>query len=204
MKHLRILFGTALLLLVAAAPASASCGGSSEGRDLQKLKSTLAEMSTSDPAVIDRNLERYTQLVAHWRTFTPGEENASTRLYGDALEFWREKKAHLETGGIVDVRAGERWRSYLRSNIDEVEKRIIGTWNWWNGYTVTFNANGGASYMGSSLVQSGVGRWQSTGRNSYHVHWMKSNTNDYFTLSSDGMKLEGTYDGKPGVSTRKC
>jgi hypothetical protein len=160
-------------------------------------------MSTNDPAVIDKNLTQYTYLVEHWRSITPGKENAATRMYGDALDFWREKKAHEETGGMVDVQSGKTWASYLQKQIDELQG-IVGSWNWWNGYTVTFNANGGATYRGSSLVRSGVGRWQKTGGNSYHVHWLNSNTNDYFTLSSDGLKLEGTYDGKPGVSTRKC
>ncbi len=192
-----------------AAPAAfaqtAGCGGSSlQGHNPEKLKATLKEMSTNDPAVIDRNFKDYTQLVEHWRSITPGQDNPTAQLFEDALNFWREKKAHEETGGMVDVQAGRRWASYLQKQIDEMDQGIIGSWNWWNGYTVTFNANGGATYRGSSLVRSGVGRWQKTGGNSYRVHWLSSNTNDIFTLSADGMKLEGTYDGKPGVSTRKC
>ncbi|HET9392852.1 MAG TPA: hypothetical protein VFO29_04940 [Candidatus Rubrimentiphilum sp.] len=168
------------------------------------MRSTLKDMSTEDPAIIDRNLKNYTFLVEHWRVVTPGQENPAVRLYSDALEYWREKKARLELGDTVEVHAGKRWASFLRATIDKEEKRIVGTWNWWNGYTVTFNENGGASYRGSSLVQSGVGRWQNTGGNTYHVHWLQSKTDDYFTLSFNGMKLEGKYDGKPGVSTRKC
>lgn len=170
-------------------------------------------MSTNDPAVINQNFEKSAALVEHWRTFARSEgvdynallkKNVQFQAFEDAREFWREKKAHLETGGMVDVQAGGRWASFLHDRIDKFQKRIVGTWHWWNGYTVTFNANGGASYRGSSLAQSGVGRWQNTGGNNYHVHWLSSNTNDYFTLSSDNTKLEGKYDGKPGVSTRVC
>ena len=197
-----------------APPAFASCAGLSKDElaTLRGLKSELADMKTDDPAVINRNFDRATKDVAFLRQRLNESglagaaiiEKLTLPAYEDELEFWREKKARLETGGVVDVHSGGRWTSYLHNQIDELERRIVGTWNWWNGYTVTFNANGGATYRGSSLVRSGVGRWQNTGGNNYHVHWLTSNTNDYFTLSSDGTKLEGTYDGKPGVSTRKC
>lgn len=78
---------------------------------------------------------------------------------------------------------------------------IVGTWDWWNGLTVTFSEGGGASYRGA---QSGRGHWMHLGGNNYDVHWGTSRTYDYFTLSSDGTKLEGKFDGKPGVSTRSC
>ncbi len=123
MMKRRWFFAIVLLLLAAAAPAPpASAQAASSCGSVQKLKSALQEMSTDDPAVIDRNLKQYTAAVAHWREFNPGSENAATRLYDDAVDFWREKKAHLETGGMVDVSAGGRWASYLRSRIDEVER----------------------------------------------------------------------------------
>jgi hypothetical protein len=106
------------------AQAASSCGVSNQGgaTRLQALKATLKEMSTNDPAVIDKNLKQYTKIVAHWRLITPGEENAATRMYGDALDFWREKKAHEETGGMVDVQSGKRWASYLQGLIDQIAK----------------------------------------------------------------------------------
>lgn len=83
---------------------------------------------------------------------------------------------------------------------------LVGTWNWWNGLTVTFHRGssteaGGATYTGSSW---GSGSWVHTGGNSYRVHWNTSNTTDLFTMSRDGSKLEGMFDGKPGTSTREC
>ena len=212
MRRFRSLFAvsTAAALLFTAGslgtarPADAQsaqpCGTSGQLKRVEQIKKTLKEMSTTDPAVIDRNIKNYTEIVEHWRTMTPGEENPATRMYGDALDFWREKKAHEVTGGMVDVQSGKRWASYLQQQLDQLQG-IVGSWNWWNGLTVTFSPGGGANYRGSA---SGTGSWQQTGGKSYHVHWKGGNTNDYFTLSSDGKKLEGTYDGKPGVSTRKC
>jgi hypothetical protein len=200
------------------APALAQSSCSSSGPpgtavSLGRLESALKDMSSDDPAVINKNFALYDDVLKKWRDLarrngenwaTVAKGNATIQAYEDALEFWREKKARLELGDAVEVHSGQIYRAFLRTHIDELDKRVVGTWNWWNGYTVTFNANGGATYQGSSLVRSGVGRWQRTGQNSYHVHWLGGNTNDYFTLSPDGSKIEGTFDGKPGVSTRKC
>jgi len=137
------------------------------------------------------------------------------------------------TKGIIDITAGGKLRAYFRSaltqdeelqqqatlRLQELDKElarcqggattetsscatsIVGTWHWWNGLTVTFSPGGGASYRGSA---TGSGSWQHTGGSSYHAHWNAGNTNDYFTLSRDGTKIEGQFDGKPGTSTRKC
>jgi len=169
-------------------------------------------MSTNDPAVIDKNLAFVTQVMAKFHQMERDSGLVSSNLkgnklydaYSDALEFWREKKAQAELGSTVEIHAGSRFANYLKTQIGEYDTPV-GNWNWWNGYAVGFNANGGAWYSApNSPARGGVGRWQKTGTDSYHVHWLKSNTDDYFTLSSDGMKLEGKFDGKPGVSTRKC
>ena len=125
---IRLFSALVMLLLAMAAPSppasaqTASFCGSSSQDSLHKLKTALNEMSTNDPAVIDRNLAEYTQLVEHWRQVTPGKENPASRMYGDALDFWREKKAHLETGGMVDVQSGKRWASWLHARISQVER----------------------------------------------------------------------------------
>lgn len=101
----------------------------------------------------------------------------------------------------------ESCKSQRNGNGDETRcSSLIGTWNWWNGLTVTFHRGsstqaGGATYTGSSW---GSGSWVHTGGNSYRVHWNTSNTTDLFTMSRDGTKLEGMFDGKPGTSTREC
>lgn len=197
------LFGVSLLAIT---PPAFACGGSSEqnAKNLRALKSTLADMNTTDPAVMDQRIKQFSTLVEQYRSLTRGQETAQTLALEDALNFWREKRAQVATGGAVEVQAGKRWTAYLQTEVYKIQEPIVGTWNWWNGYTVTFNDNGGATYQGSSLVQSGVGRWQNTGGNNFHVHWLSSNTNDYFTLSPDGTKIQGKFDGKPGVSTRRC
>jgi hypothetical protein len=120
---LRLLSAIVILLLAIAAPAPpASAQAASSCGSTKSLKSALNEMSTNDPVIIDRNLKQYTAAVAHWRQFNPGSENAATRLYDDAVDFWREKKANLVTGGMVDVRAGGRWASYLHARIDQIER----------------------------------------------------------------------------------
>ena len=151
--------------------------------------------------------------------------------YNFWLERKRELDA-AGTKGLIENNAGQLWKSKLRaeltkneqeqqraaSRIDELDKQIarcqgttyekkscatsiVGTWKWWNGLTVTFVPGGRAFYRGSA---SGGGSWQKTGGSSYHAHWNAGNTNDYFTLSRDGTKIEGQFDGKPGTSTRTC
>lgn len=162
------------------------------------------------------------------------EGQAIRRTLEDELDFWREKKREIDapgTKGLIDNNAGARVKARLTSDLarDEQARQqaasrikeldnqiarcqggdsetscttsIVGTWKWWNGLTVTFTPGGGASYRGGA---SGSGSWQHTGGNSYHAHWNSGNTDDYFTLSRDGTKIEGQFDGKPGTSTRRC
>lgn len=208
MNRLALYCAVALLMLSTAAQSLAQCGGSP--RNVQALRKSLADMSTTDPAVMEYNLHAWDYTLAKLRGMDGGtdvpdsvKKSVAWQAYLDADEFWRQKRAHASLGDMAEVTAGGRYTAYLKSEIASLESPV-GTWNWWNGYKVTFNKNGGATYQGTSLVDSGVGRWDKTGTDSFHVHWLKSNTNDYFTLSSDSRKISGKFDGKPGVSTRRC
>lgn len=200
---------------------------------LKRVKAEQIAMQTTDRSVADEHLAEAVKGLATARKVY-GEDSDVAKVYEDQRDFWQAKRSQLALGIGVgggdayvqmmnkNLSKLEKLENTEREQIAQLDQKIaqcqghsqkaapacktsiVGTWNWWNGYTVTFNANGGATYRGSSLARSGVGRWQKTGGSSYHVHWLNANTNDYFTLSSDGLKLEGTYDGKPGVSTRKC
>jgi hypothetical protein len=72
----------------------------------------------------------------------------------------------------------------------------VGTWNWWNGGTSTFNADGTANSNGYQ------GRWERLSDGRYHVHWSYP-SDDYFTISADGRSMPGNYNGTAGTSTRR-
>jgi hypothetical protein len=72
----------------------------------------------------------------------------------------------------------------------------VGTWNWWNGGTTTFYANGTATSNGYS------GTWERLNDGSYHVHWSYP-SDDYFRISADGRSMPGNYNGTAGTSTRQ-
>jgi len=72
----------------------------------------------------------------------------------------------------------------------------IGTWNWWNGGTAVFYANGTANSNGYS------GNWERLNDGSYHVHWSYP-SDDYFRISADGRSMPGNYNGTAGTSTRQ-
>ena len=91
-----------------------------------------------------------------------------------------------------------------QQNADESEKKpcrssIIGTWDWWDGSTVTFHVGGVATHSAGSQ-----GEWDMSGPRSGHVHWDTFKTDDFFRLSPDGTELIGTYNGQHGVSKRSC
>ena len=73
-----------------------------------------------------------------------------------------------------------------------------GVWSWFNGFTITINANGTQSDS-----NGGHGTWsiQSDGR--VHLHWDSYNSNDILTLSADGNTLTGSYNGQQARSTRR-
>lgn len=75
----------------------------------------------------------------------------------------------------------------------------VGNWNWWNGGVATFYANGTARHSTGS-----AGEWQQLSDGSYRVHWDAFNSNDYFTISPDGMHMPGNYNGAQGTGTRAC
>ena len=147
------------------------------------------------------------------------------------LEFWRAKRTEMVGGGVLHIGGGEAYVRHLEAEVSKADKEYeyrqqqvvfldrqwaectgqahtettgcsasnpVGTWNWWNGATVMFYANGGARAINPNVS----GSWQRTSANSYHVHW--AHTDDYFTISRDGRSMSGTFDGKPGRSTRNC
>jgi hypothetical protein len=75
----------------------------------------------------------------------------------------------------------------------------IGSWDWWNGGTVSFAPNGTATHPVGA-----VGQWQRAADGSYHVHWGPPlNSDDYFKVSADGKLMLGNYNGNQGTSHRK-
>ena len=89
----------------------------------------------------------------------------------------------VDVTGATDVTAG------LQAFIDSVA----------DGATITFSANGSAHH---SLGASGI--WDQRSDGSYHVHWDTWNSDDYFTISPDGMHMPGTYGGRTATNTRAC
>ncbi len=75
----------------------------------------------------------------------------------------------------------------------------VGTWNWWNGGVATFDENGTARHASGSS-----GTWDRRADGTYHVHWDSYNSDDYFTISADGMHMPGNYNGTSGTGTRRC
>ena len=73
----------------------------------------------------------------------------------------------------------------------------IGSWRWFDGNCVTFNADGSAVH---SAVPSQPGHWQQLSDGSYQVHWPSFNSTDSFTIS--GNALNGNFNGTRGQSTR--
>jgi len=77
-----------------------------------------------------------------------------------------------------------------------------GTWNWWNGGTATFTADGLATLSGGH-----TGKWVRLPDGTYTVHW-DFPSDDYFTLSADGKSMLGNmkghtgFNGQAGTSTR--
>lgn len=188
-----------------------------------------SEMKTTDSSVADQRLAKAMRELAAARK-AHGEDSPITKLAQDQVDFWQARRSSLALD--TPVGGGEAYVELVNQNIEKLKAKeaaerahiadlerqiasckggsqraktgcasIAGTWHWWNGLTVTFSPGGGASYRGNA---SGTGSWQKTGANSYHAHWNAGNTNDYFTLSRDGTKIEGTFDGKPGTSTRQC
>lgn len=197
---------------------------------LKKTKAEQAAMQTTDSRVADKHLaEALKGLAIARREY--GEDSGIAKIYQDQVDFWQSKRSELALG--MSVGGKDAYVQLMDNNLSKLQKResteraqiaqmnrqiaqcqggnpgagesrcssIVGTWHWWNGLTATFAAGGGASYRGET---SGSGIWQKTGGNSYHAHWNGGNTDDYFTMSADGTKIEGTFDGKPGVSTRRC
>ena len=75
----------------------------------------------------------------------------------------------------------------------------VGTWNWFDGSTVTFAANGTATHSDGH-----TGTWGPAAAGSgyqFHVHWNYP-SDDYFTISPDGTTMTGSFQGKKGTSTR--
>lgn len=196
---------------------------------MMRMQRERSAMKTTDSSVADQRLAKAMRELAAMRQMH-GEDSPITKLAQDQVDFWQAKRSELALG--TPVGGGESYVELVNKNIKRLEAKeaderahiaelerqiarckgqsqpetpgcasIAGTWNWWNGLTVTFSPGGGASYRGNA---SGTGSWQKTGTNSYHAHWNAGNTNDYFTLSRDGTKIEGTFDGKPGTSTRHC
>jgi hypothetical protein len=99
-----------------------------------RVRATLSNMNTDDPAVINRELERTTRAVKSWREkmgyMNKGAQEPFapiTAALNDALELWRSKKAHLESGGMIDVSGGAIYRaniSKLLSRLQLTEKRL--------------------------------------------------------------------------------
>lgn len=83
---------------------------------------------------------------------------------------------------------------------------IAGSWNWFNGRTVSINANGSVSDSAG-----GAGKWTFAGvvsssgskRLNFVLHWNTYNSDDHVTLGADGLTLTGNYGGRgSGASTR--
>jgi len=74
----------------------------------------------------------------------------------------------------------------------------VGTWNWWNGNTVTFLPNGTATALRGGYL----GNWSQMSDGSYHVHW-NTPSDDYFTILMDGKSMPGSYSGNKAISTRR-
>lgn len=142
--------------------------------------------------------------VAASRTSAAGEAHFGGQVLDEAdlNGETRIEASHKGFESAVQTVAGTpaRYVVYLKKK-SECGDSIVGTWDWWNGLTVRFSPGGAASYSGA---QSGRGRWMHLGGNRYDVRWGTSRTYDYFSLSSDGTKIEGKFDGKPGTSTRAC
>jgi hypothetical protein len=193
-----------------------------------RMQRERSALNTTDSSVADQRLAKAMKELAAARSMH-GEDSPITKIAQDQVDFWQAKRSELALG--TSVGGGEAYVELVNKNLKKLEAKqadqqahiaqleleiarckgqsqgasacasIAGTWNWWNGLTVTFSPGGGASYRGNA---SGSGSWQKTGTNSYHAHWNAGNTDDYFTLSHDGTKIEGTFDGKPGTSTRRC
>jgi hypothetical protein len=194
-----------------------------------RMQRERSAMKTTDSSVADQRLSKAMKELAAARK-TYGEDSPIVKLAQDQVDFWQAKRSELALG--TSVGGGDAYVELVNKNIKKLQTReaaerehiaqlereiahckgqsqpetsgcasITGTWHWWNGLTVTFSPGGGATYRGNA---SGSGSWQKTGSNSYHAHWNAGNTDDYFVLSHDGKKIEGTFDGKPGASTRNC
>lgn len=74
-----------------------------------------------------------------------------------------------------------------------------GVWNWFNGFTVTLNANGTQTDS-----NGGRGTWSVQNDGRVRLHWDSYNSNDILTLSADGNTLTGTYNGQQARSTRRA
>lgn len=90
----------------------------------RQARSELAAMDTVDPAVIDAKYIKFTksikQMRASYDRATPDEKKLIGGFY-EALEdgyaFWQAKKAHEDTGGIVDVPTANKYRELLRASL---------------------------------------------------------------------------------------
>ena len=95
---------------------------------------------------------------------------------------------------VGDAVAGAFWGTAIANSCSSP----VGTWNWWNGGTVTFNSDGTVvhsnGHRGNWQPQTG-GSWQ------VHVHWDYP-SDDYFRLSPDGKTMTGNFNGSSGTSTR--
>jgi hypothetical protein len=78
----------------------------------------------------------------------------------------------------------------------------VGTWNWWNGGSVTFTVDGVTKHSNGH-----TGKWLRLPDGSYYVHWDYP-TDDYFTISPDGKTMQANlnghtgFNGQAGTSTR--
>ncbi|HET9392793.1 MAG TPA: hypothetical protein VFO29_04605 [Candidatus Rubrimentiphilum sp.] len=77
-------------------------------------------MNTVDPAVINTRFDQFTRAItklrANYERATPSEKRLFATYYAaleDGYAFWQAKKAHEDTGGMVDVPTASRYREFL-------------------------------------------------------------------------------------------
>ena len=72
----------------------------------------------------------------------------------------------------------------------------VGIWRWFNGSVVAFYSNGNVSSSDHR------GTWERMNDGRFHLHWDYP-SDDYVSLSSSGMSMQGNFNGAIATSTRQ-